>query len=157
MNLKSGVLGINTIGDATRSFMYIQKAPDAVTSPMQVIQAHLTDENNMGSRKDNNPRLPQMHPCHSVDTMPLGLVREVGRGKSYMPLEHSCEALLLIVGGRPQVDCPRHISCPIPILRPTVYKVELISCDSPCSLFSWPVMDYCPVWSNRAGKEKNGF
>ena len=121
MNLKSGVLGINTIGDATRSFMYIQKAPDAVTSPMQVIQAHLTDENNMGSGKDNNPRLPQMHPCHSVDTMPLGLVREVGRGESYVALEHPGEALLLVVRRRPQVNSSRYISSAIFVLCSAVY------------------------------------
>ena len=40
-NLKTRVLSIHTIGDATGAFVHIQKAPNAMPSTVQVVQAHL--------------------------------------------------------------------------------------------------------------------
>ena len=96
-----------------------------------------------------------MHACHSINAMPLRLVGEVCRGKGNMALEHPCKAFLLVVGRSSKMNCPSHIGCPIPILCPTVHQVKLVPCDPSCSLFSWSVVDNCPVWPNRAGK--SGF
>ena len=96
-----------------------------------------------------------MHACHSINAMPLRLVGEVCRGKGNMSLEHPCKAFLLVVGRRSEMNCPSHVGCPIPILCPTVHQVKLVPCDPSCSLFSWSVVDNCPVWPNRAGK--SGF